>query len=61
LLEGEKYVTVSWIPTALKGILSKLESIINAPVDPHQADTPSKLAVRNLAAKVSEETSRWIQ
>jgi hypothetical protein len=47
LLEGEKYVTISWIPTALKGSMLKLETIINQPVDP-QADTPSKCAVRNL-------------
>jgi hypothetical protein len=56
LLEGEKYVTISWIPTALKGILSKLEAIINAPVDP-QTETPSKLAVRNLAKVLLKDFS----
>jgi hypothetical protein len=60
LLEGEKYVTISWIPTALKGILSKLEAIINAPVDP-QTETPSKLAVRNLAKVLLKDFSaRWL-
>jgi hypothetical protein len=60
LLEGEKYVTISWIPTALKGILSKLEAIINAPVDP-QMETPSKLAVRNLAKVLLKDFSaRWL-
>jgi hypothetical protein len=60
LLEGEKYVTISWIPTALKGILSKLEAIINAPVDP-QTETTSKLAVRNLAKVLLKDFSaRWL-
>jgi hypothetical protein len=56
LLEGEKYVTISWIPTALKEIMSKLETIINEPVDP-QTDTPSKLAVRNLAKVLLKDFS----
>ena len=60
LLEGEKYVTISWIPTALKGILSKLKAIINAPVDP-QTETPLKLAVRNLAKVLLKDFSaRWL-
>ncbi len=59
LLEGEKYVTISWIPTALKEIMSKLETIINEPVDP-QTDTPSKLAVRNLAKVLLNDFSAWL-
>jgi hypothetical protein len=56
LLEGEKCVTISWIPTALKGIMSKLETIINEPVDP-QTVTPSKLAARNLAKVLLKDFS----
>jgi hypothetical protein len=56
LLEGKKYVTISWIPIALKGIMSKLETIINQPADP-QTDTPSKRAVRNLAKVLLKDFS----
>jgi hypothetical protein len=60
LLEGEKYVMISWIPTALKGIISKLETIINELVDP-QTDTSSKLALRNLAKVMLKKFSvQWL-
>lgn len=57
LLEGEKYVTISWIPTALQGIRKQLTAV----VEDAAIDTEAQRAVKNLATRLLHDfRTRWL-